>query len=77
MRASWSSMLAAALFLLPTAAFASCTANFSVPVFDVAMDDLPVNYRFDLDSASLAKIASENGMPGLKSEVPFGLTIGR
>ncbi|HXE29696.1 MAG TPA: hypothetical protein VN656_14345 [Stellaceae bacterium] len=41
------------------------------------MKDPPVNYRFDLDSAALAKIASENGMPGLKGEIPFGLTIGR
>jgi hypothetical protein len=41
------------------------------------MKDPPVNYRFDLDGAALAKIANENGMPGLKGEVPFGLTIGR
>jgi len=69
--------IAAALFVLPAVAFASCTTNVSAPAFSVAMKDPPVNYRFDLDSAALAKIASENGMPGLKGEIPFGLTIGR
>ena len=77
MRSSMTAALAAALFLLPAAAFASCTASVSAPAFSVAMKDPPVNYRFDLDSAALAKIASENGMPGLKGEIPFGLTIGR
>src|SRR6185437_930852 len=41
------------------------------------MKDPPVNYRFDLASAALAKIAGENGMPRLVGEIPFGLTIGR
>jgi hypothetical protein len=69
--------IAATLFVLPAVAFASCTANVSVPAFSVAMKDLPVNYRFDLDSAALAKVADQNGMPGLKGEIPYGLTIGR
>ncbi|HEX3972507.1 MAG TPA: hypothetical protein VHX19_14350 [Stellaceae bacterium] len=41
------------------------------------MKDLPVNYRFDLSGAALGKLANENGMPGLKGEIPYGLTIGR
>lgn len=69
--------LAAILFFVPAGAFAFCTASVGAPAFSVAMKDPPVNYRFDLDSAALAKIANENGMPGLKGEVPFGLTIGR
>lgn len=77
MRFSMTAALAAALLLLPAGAFASCTANVSAPAFSVAMKDPPVNYRFDLDSAALSKIASENGMPGLRGEIPFGLTIGR
>jgi hypothetical protein len=77
MRFSLTAVLAAALLLLPVAAFASCTASVGAPAFSVATKDPPVNYRFDLDSAALTKIANENGMPGLKSEVPFGLTIGR
>lgn len=77
MRVSMIAALAAALFLLPAAAFASCTASVSAPVFNVAMKDLPVNYRFDLDSSALAKLANQKGMPGLKGEIPYGLTIGR
>jgi hypothetical protein len=77
MRFAMTAALAAALFLLPSLAFASCTASVSAPAFGVAMKDPPVKYRFDLDSTALAKIANENGMPGLKGEVPFGLTIGR
>lgn len=69
--------LAATLVLLPAVAFASCLASGHAPTFSVAMKDPPVNYRFDFDNAALTKIASENGMPGLKGEVPFGLTIGR
>jgi hypothetical protein len=76
-RISMTAALAAILFLLPAIAFASCTASVSAPALSVAMKDPPVNYRFDLDSAALAKIANENGMPGLKGEIPFGLTIGR
>jgi hypothetical protein len=77
MRFAMIAAIAAALFLLPAVAFASCTANVSAPAFGVAMKDLPVNYRFDLDSAALAKVAGQNGMPGLKGEIPYGLTIGR
>lgn len=77
MRVPFAAALAAALLFLPVVAFASCRARVSAPVFSVAMKDPPVNYRFDLDSAALAKIANENGMPGLRGEVPFGLTIGR
>jgi hypothetical protein len=77
MRVSMIATVATALFLLPAAAFASCTANISAPALSVAMKDLPVNYRFDLDSAALAKVANQNGMPGLKGEIPYGLTIGR
>jgi len=77
MRFSMTAALAAILFFLPAIAFASCTASVSEPVLSVAMKYPPVNYRFDLDSAALAKIANENGMPGLKGEIPFGLTIGR
>jgi hypothetical protein len=69
--------LAAILFLLPAVAFASCTASVSAPALSVAIKDPAVNYRLDFDSAALAKIANENGMPGLKGEIPFGLTIGR
>ncbi|HEX4194222.1 MAG TPA: hypothetical protein VHY80_14040 [Stellaceae bacterium] len=77
MRVSMIATLAAALFLLPAAAFASCTASVGAPLLSVAMKDLPINYRFDLDSAALAKLANQNGMPGLKGEIPYGLTIGR
>jgi len=77
MRFSPIAALAAALFFFPAVAFASCTANVSTPAFSVAMKDLPVNYRFDLDSPALAKVANQNGMPGLKGEIPYGLTIGR
>ena len=77
MRAPRAVALAAALLFLSTKAFASCTANLSVPAFDVVMRNPPVNYRFDLDRSALARIADENGMPGLKGEIPFGLTIGR
>lgn len=77
MRHPLTAALIAALLFLPAVAFASCTASVSAPAFSVAMKDPPVNYRFDLDSAALAKIANENGMPGLKGEIPFGLTIGR
>jgi hypothetical protein len=69
--------LAAGIFLAPAMAAAACTASVSAPSFTVAPKDPAVNYRLDLDSTSLAKIASENGMPGLKGEIPFGLTIGR
>jgi hypothetical protein len=77
MRVSMIAALAAAVFLLPAVAFASCTATVGAPAFSVAMKDLPVNYRFDLDSSALAKLANQNGMPGLKGEIPYGLTIGR
>ncbi|HEX3971997.1 MAG TPA: hypothetical protein VHX19_11775 [Stellaceae bacterium] len=77
MRVSIIAALVAVLFLLPAVAFASCTASVSAPLFSVAMKDLPVNYRFDLDSSALAKLANQNGMPGLKGEIPYGLTIGR
>jgi hypothetical protein len=70
-------VLAAHLLLLPGVAFASCAASAGAPAFSVAMKDPLVNYRFDLDSPALAKIANENGMPGLKGEIPFGLTVGR
>ena len=77
MRIPSTAALAGALVLLPAAAFGSCPANASAPVLSVAMKDPPLHYRFDLDSAALAQVASENGMPGLKGEIPFGLTIGR
>lgn len=77
MRFSITAALAAILFVFPAIASASCMASASAPALSVAMKDPPVNYRFDLDSAALAKIANENGMPGLKGEIPFGLTIGR
>jgi hypothetical protein len=69
--------LAAAVFLAPAIASAACTASVGAPSFTVALKDPPVNYRLDLDSASLSKIAGDNGMAGLKGEIPFGLTIGR
>ena len=70
--------LAAAMLLAPiVASAADCTGGTSVPNFTVALKDPPVNYRMDLDTASMSKIAGENGMAGLKSEIPFGLTIGR
>jgi hypothetical protein len=69
--------LAFGIFLAPAGASAACTASVSAPSFTVAVKDPPVSYRLDLDSASLSKIAGENGMAGLKSEIPFGLTIGR
>jgi hypothetical protein len=77
MRFSMMAAAAVALFVLPAAAFASCTASVGAPSFGVAMKDLPVNYRFDLEGAALAKLANQNGMPGLKGEIPYGLTIGR
>jgi len=77
MRIPSAAALAAHLLLLPGVAFASCTASVGAPAFSVAIKDPLVNYRFDLDSPALAKIANENGMPGLKGEIPFGLTIGR
>jgi hypothetical protein len=77
MRIPWAAALIASLFLLPAGAFAACSAHARAPTFSVAIKDRPTNYRFDLDSAALAKIADENGMPGLKAEIPFGLTIGR
>ena len=77
MRNPWIVALAAGLFLLPAAAFASCPANVGAPALSVAINDPPVHYNFDLDSTALVQIASENGMPGLKGEIPFGLTIGR
>ena len=70
-------MLVAGLLLLPAAAFASCPANVGAPALSVVIKDPPVHYNFDLDSAALVQVASENGMPGLKGEIPFGLTIGR
>ena len=69
--------LAAALFLPSSAAIASCASSIRAPAFEVALKDPPVNYRFDLDGTALVQIANENGMPGLKGEIPFGLTIGR
>lgn len=77
MRIPWTAAFAAGLFFLPPAAFASCPANVGTPALSVAIKDPPVHYNFDLDSAALVQIASENGMPGLKGEIPFGLTIGR
>jgi hypothetical protein len=77
MRAPWAAVLGPAVYLLSTTAFASCEADFRVPALDIVVRDAPVNYRFGLDSPAIAKIADENGMPGLKSEIPFGLTIGR
>jgi hypothetical protein len=77
MVAAVAAVAAVALFALPVAAFASCTASVGAPAFSVAMKDLPVNYRVDLDSGALAKVANQNGMPGLKGEIPYGLTIGR
>ncbi|HLI23120.1 MAG TPA: hypothetical protein VKV32_18495 [Stellaceae bacterium] len=69
--------LAGAMIFAPAIASAACTASVGAPYFTVALKDPPVNYRYDLDSASPAKIAGENGMAGLKSEIPYGLTIGR
>jgi hypothetical protein len=77
MRASRALWLAAGVFLAPAVASAACSANVSAPSFTVALKDPPVNYRLGLDGASLTKIAGENGMAGLKSEIPFGLTVGR
>jgi hypothetical protein len=65
------------MFLVPAIASAACSASVDAPAFSVAVKDPPVNYRLDIDSASLTKIAGENGMAGLKGEIPYGLTIGR
>ena len=77
MRIPSAAVLTALLLLLSSVAFASCTANAGAPAFSVAVKDPMINYRFDLDSAALAKIANDNGMPGFKGEIPFGLTVGR
>jgi hypothetical protein len=69
--------IVAILLLMPVVASAECSASVALPNFTVALKDPPVNYRMELDSASMAKIASENGMASLKGEIPFGLTIGR
>jgi hypothetical protein len=66
-----------AAFFVPGVAAANCSASVAAPSFTVALKDPPVNYRLDLDTAALTKIANENGMPGLKGEIPFGLTVGR
>lgn len=77
MRLGLAFWLAAGVLLAPAIASAACTASVGAPSFAVAVKDPPVHYRLDLDSAALAKIAGENGMAGLKGEIPFGLTIGR
>ena len=77
MRQGIAAALAGVFFLAPAIASAACTASVSAPSFTVALKDPPVNYRLDLDSASLATIAGEIGMAGLRGETPFGLTIGR
>lgn len=77
MRLSLACWLAAGVFLAPAMASAACSASVGVPSFTVAVKDPPVHYRLDLDSASLAQIAGDNGMAGLRGEIPFGLTIGR
>jgi hypothetical protein len=77
MRLGFACWLTAGVFLAPAIASAACTASVGAPSFTVAIKDPPVNYRLDLDGASLAKIAGDNGMPGLRGEIPFGLTIGR
>jgi hypothetical protein len=70
--------LVACVFIAPTMALAAdCTGGVAVPNFTVALKDPPVNYRTDLNTASMSKIADENGNAGLKGEIPFGLTIGR
>ena len=77
MRRGIAVVLASVFFLAPAIASAACTASVGAPAFTVALKDPPVNYRFDLDTASLAEIAGENGMAGLRGETPFGLTVGR
>ena len=69
-------LLVACVLLVPAVASAACTAG-RAPAFTVAMKDPPVHYRLDLDTAALSKIAGDNGMAGLKGEIPFGLTVGR
>ncbi|HVA14147.1 MAG TPA: hypothetical protein VNF99_12910 [Stellaceae bacterium] len=63
--------------LAPAIASAACSASVTAPVFTVALKEPPVNYRLNLDTASLSQIAGENGMAGLKDETAFGLTVGR
>jgi hypothetical protein len=77
MRGTLAWWIAAGILLGPAVATAACSANVGAPAFTVALQDPPPNYRFGLDTAALAKIAGENGMAGLKSEIPYGLTIGR
>lgn len=69
-------LLCAGLFA-PAAASAACALNVGAPAFTVTLGDLPVDYRPAVDTAELTRIAGENGMPGLKGEIPYGLTIGR
>lgn len=69
--------IALGVSLAPAIASAACSASVRAPTFSVTLKDPPVNYRLGFDSAALAKIAGENGMPGLRNEIPYGLTIGR
>ncbi|HEV8016398.1 MAG TPA: hypothetical protein VGP48_12750 [Stellaceae bacterium] len=77
MRIALACWIAAGIAVGPAVASAACSAMIGAPAFTVALKDPPPNYRFGLDTAALARVAGENGMPGLKSEIPYGLTIGR
>ena len=77
MRRALAFALLVALVFAPPAASAACNLEHGAPTFTVTLRDPPVDYRPAVDTAALTRIADENGMPGLKSEIPYGLTIGR
>jgi hypothetical protein len=78
MRNIFLNLAAAVAVFVPAAAFAGCVGASPIPSFTVGVKDPPVNYDFGRDSASLGRIASENGMPSLgRTRVPYGITIGR
>lgn len=77
MRTRFVILLAAGVAFAPVIASAACVTQASAPAFTVALKDPPVNYRLNLDTVALARIAGENGMPSLRGVTPYGLTIGR
>lgn len=76
-RVGFALWLVLGIALAPAIASAACSASVGAPTFSVALKDPPVHYRLDFDRAALAAIAGEDGMPGLRNEIPYGLTIGR
>ena len=71
-------VVAVALTLPVVAQAAVCPDTGAAPRFDVSVKDPPVTYDYNAETTMLAKIAGENGVPGLgKGQTPFGLTVGR